>query len=71
VLASEIPWVEPGLPRALGLLSVRQREVVMLLHCFQWTLGEVSEMLGLAKGTVQIHERRGLARLRKGLGVEL
>ncbi len=70
VLASEIPWVEPGLPRALGLLSVRQREVVMLLHCFGWTLGEVSEMLGMARGTVQTHERRGLARLRKDLGVE-
>lgn len=71
VLAAEIPWVEPGLPRALGLLSVRQREVVMLLHCFDWTLGEVSELLGMARGTVQTHERRGLARLRKGLGVNL
>lgn len=71
VQPSEIPWVEPRLPRALGLLSERQREVVMLLHCFQWTLGEVSEMLGMARGTVQTHERRGMARLRKDLGVEL
>jgi DNA-directed RNA polymerase specialized sigma24 family protein len=71
VSSAEIPWVEPGLPGALGGLSVRQREVIMLLHCFEWTLGEVSELLGLSRGTVQIHERRGLARLRRDLGVEL
>ncbi|MGH8947518.1 MAG: sigma factor-like helix-turn-helix DNA-binding protein [Acidimicrobiia bacterium] len=71
VSASEIPWVEPGLPGALGRLSVRQREVIMLLHCFEWTLSEVSELLGMSRGTVQIHERRGMARLRRDLGVEL
>ncbi len=71
VLSSELPWVEPGLPGALGRLSVRQREVIMLLHCFEWTLSEVSELLGLSRGTVQIHERRGMARLRRDLGVEL
>ena len=71
VLSSEIPWIEPGLPGALGRLSVRQREVIMLLHCFEWTLSEVSELLGLSRGTVQIHERRGMARLRRDLGVEL
>ena len=68
--ASSIPWVEPGLPRALSQLSERQREVVMLLHCFQWSLGEVAEVLGMAKGTVQIHDRRALAKLRRDLGVE-
>lgn len=71
VSSLEIPWVEPGLPAALGRLSVRQREVIMLLHCFEWTLHEVSELLGLSRGTVQIHERRGMARLRRDLGVEL
>jgi DNA-directed RNA polymerase specialized sigma24 family protein len=71
VSSSEIPWVEPGLPAALGRLSARQREVIMLLHCFEWTLSEVSDLLGLSRGTVQIHERRGLARLRRDLGVEL
>jgi DNA-directed RNA polymerase specialized sigma24 family protein len=69
VSSSEIPWVEPGLPAALARLSVRQREVIMLLHCFEWTLSEVSDLLGLSRGTVQIHERRGLARLRRDLGV--
>ena len=53
---------------ALARLSERQREVVMLLHCFEWTLGEVADVLGMSKGSVQVHERRGMARLRKDLG---
>src|SRR6476469_4824619 len=68
VRAEEMPWVEPGLPAALARLSERQREVVMLLHCFEWTLGEVADVLGMSKGSVQVHERRGMARLRKDLG---
>jgi RNA polymerase sigma factor (sigma-70 family) len=52
----------------LATLSERQREVVMLLHCFDWTLGEVADVLGMSKGTVQVHERRGLDRLRRELG---
>ena len=70
VRLSEIPWVEPGLPRALGLLSERQREGVMLLYCFEWTFKEISELLGMTRGAVQVHERRGMTRLRKDLGVE-
>ncbi len=42
----------------------------MLLHCFEWTLSEVADLLGLARGTVQLHENRGMARLRRDLGVE-
>lgn len=65
----ELPWIEPGLPAALARLSERQREVVMLLHCFEWTLAEVAGVLGMSKGSVQVHDRRGLARLRRELGV--
>ena len=65
----EIPWIEPGLPAALGRLSERQRVVVMLLHCFEWTLAEVAEVLGMSKASVQVHDRRGMARLRHELGV--
>ena len=65
----EMPWIEPGLPGALGRLSERQREVVMLLHCFEWTLAEVAAVLGLSKASVQVHDRRGMARLRHELGV--
>ncbi|WP_395726179.1 sigma factor-like helix-turn-helix DNA-binding protein [Nakamurella sp.] len=68
VAPTEIPWVEPGLPGALERLSGRQREVVMLVHCFEWTLAEVAEVLGMSKGSVQVHERRGMARLRHDLG---
>lgn len=42
----------------------------MLLYSFDWTMGEVAEFLGMAKGTVQLHARRGLAKLRRDLGVE-
>jgi len=66
--SAELPWIEPGLPKALGTLSERQREVVMLLHCFEWTLGEVADLLGMSKGSVQVHDRRGMARLRRDLG---
>ena len=70
VSADNPPWVEPGLPDALGRLSERQRTVVMLLHCFDWTLTEVAETLGTAKGTVQLHARRAMSKLRADLGVE-
>lgn len=65
-----LPWIEPCLPTALARLSERQRTVVMLLYSFDWTMGEVAEFLGMAKGTVQLHARRGLAKLRRDLGVE-
>lgn len=66
---AEMPWIEPGLPGALARLSERQREVVMLVHCFEWTLTEVADVLGMSKGSVQVHERRGMARLRRDMGV--
>lgn len=68
--SASLPWVEPHLPEALGELSERQREIVMLLHCFEWTLSEVADLLGMSKGTVQVHERRGMAKLRRALGVQ-
>ena len=71
VQSSSIPWIEPRLPEVLARLSERQRAVIMLLHCFQWTLSEVAQVFGLSKATVQMHDRRGLARLRRELGVEL
>ena len=68
---SRIPWVEPGLPTALAGLSERQRVVVTLVYCFEWSLSEVAELLGLRKTTVQNHSERGLAKLRSSLGVEV
>ncbi|MGA7271104.1 MAG: sigma-70 family RNA polymerase sigma factor [Acidimicrobiia bacterium] len=64
------PWVEPGLEEAWTLLSDRQRVVVGLVHGFEWTFGEVAELLGVSRGTVQEHERRAMTKLRGRLGVE-
>lgn len=68
--ASRMPWVEPGLVDALEELPERQRVVVMLLHCFEWTMSEAADLLGVSKSTVQSHAERGLAKLRRRLGVE-
>ena len=68
---SRLPWVEPGLPEALSRLSQQQRTVVMLLHCFQWTLSEVARLLNVSKSTVQSHADRGMARLRSRMGVTI
>lgn len=64
-----IPWVEPGLPRALNGLSARQRQVVVLVHGFEYTHQEVANLLGISRSSVQNHVERGLARLRNTLEV--
>lgn len=66
----EMPDIEPGLIPALGSLSERQRTVVVMVHCFQMSLAEVGEVLGIGKTSVQNHLARGIARLRKKMGVE-
>jgi RNA polymerase sigma-70 factor (ECF subfamily) len=63
------PWVEPRLPEALAALPQRQRQVVVLLHCFDWTMREAAALLGISKSAVQTHERRGMKRLRRHMGV--
>ena len=65
-----LPNVEPGLPSALATLTERQRVSVMLVHCFGWSLSEVAELSGLSKTTIQNHVERGLAKLRRELGVK-
>ena len=67
--SARLPEFEPGLPGALSGLSERQRLAVTLVHCFEWSLGEVAEHLGVSKGTVQRHLDRGMASLRRELGV--
>lgn len=66
---ARVPWVEPGLPAALARLTERQRVVVMLLHSFEWTMAEVADLLGISKSAVQTYSERGLARLRRRMGV--
>lgn len=64
-----IPHVEPALHKALAKLPERQRLAVMLVHCFEWSLSEVAGVLGISKATVQTHLTRGMARLRREIGV--
>lgn len=68
---TSMPWVEPELPRALASLPEQQRVVVLLLHCFEWTMSEVADVLQVSKSTVQTHAERGMERLRELLGVKL
>ena len=63
-----VPMVEPHLPKALASLTERQRTAVVLVYCFDWTLAEVAEVLGLSKSTVQNHVERGMAALRRQIG---
>ena len=64
-----LPWVEPGLPKALAALSEQQRVVVTLLHGYEWSMSEVADLMGVSKSTVQNHAERGLARLKTKMGV--
>ena len=64
------PWVEPGLSDALSRLSMRQRQVVILMESYEWTHREVAELLGIGISSVQTHHERALARLRAALGVD-
>ena len=63
------PWIEPGLPAALAALPDRQRQTVLLVHAYGWTLSEAADVLGVSKATVRIHIDRGVAKLRAALGV--
>ena len=69
--STRLPWVEPSLPSALERLPSRQREVVVLLHCYQWTMSEVAGLLDISKSTVQNHAERGLTSLRLAIGVQV
>jgi RNA polymerase sigma-70 factor (ECF subfamily) len=62
------PWIEPGLPSALGRLTESQRVVVWLIHGFEWTQGEVADLLGVSISSVRKHLARGERKLRSALG---
>ena len=52
--SGHLPWVEPALPGAVAALPEQQRMVVMLLHCFQWTMSEVAETVSNIRERVDI-----------------
>ena len=62
--------IEPGLEGAIARLPERRRQALMLVHGFGWTMSEVAEALGISKSSVQTHCERGLASIRRTLGVE-
>jgi RNA polymerase sigma factor (sigma-70 family) len=64
-------WFEPGLAAAMGSLSPKQRAAIVLVHGFDWTATEVAEVWGVSFSTVQTHLDRGMAKLRRKLGVRL
>ena len=70
VAASTMPWVEPGLPDAMRRLPQKQRQVVFLLHAYDWSMSEVAELLGVSNATVQSYSDRAMDRLRRSLKVK-
>ena len=68
VSVSHLPHVEPGLPRALGRLSEKQRTVVWLVHGLEWQRREVADLLGVSEDTVRTHLSRGMKKLQQMIG---
>jgi RNA polymerase sigma factor (sigma-70 family) len=62
--------VEPGLTAALASLPAKQRTSVLLVVGLGWSYGEVAQLLGVSRATVQTHVDRALAHLRRSLGVD-
>ena len=71
VETNPIPEIEPGLPAQLEALTRKQRQAVLMVHAFGYSVRETAELLGLARSTVQRNADRGMAHLREGLGVRL
>lgn len=67
---SELPHVEPNLPRALAELSDRQRVALVLIHIHDMTEREAAAAMGISRASVRRHAERALAKLRKLLEVE-
>jgi RNA polymerase sigma-70 factor (ECF subfamily) len=59
------------LATALAELSPEHRAVIVLRHLLEYTPGEIAEVLGIPRGTVNSRLRRGLDQLSDRLGEEL
>ena len=70
VASNRTPEVEPALPAGLASLTEKQRIAVMLVYGLEWTFAEVAELMGVSKSTVQTQARRGIAKLRRHIGVD-
>jgi RNA polymerase sigma-70 factor (ECF subfamily) len=65
--ASPSERLSESLLAALASLEPEQRAVVVLRHLLGYTPGEIGEMLGLPRGTVNSRMRRALDRLRPAI----
>jgi RNA polymerase sigma-70 factor (ECF subfamily) len=59
------------LAAALAELSPEHRAVIVLRHLLEYTPGEIAELLGIPRGTVNSRLRRGLDQLSERIGAEL
>jgi DNA-directed RNA polymerase specialized sigma24 family protein len=66
----DAPEYEPRLPGALAGLPARQRVSVFLVVGCSWSAAETARLLDISESTVRAHVERGLARLRRELGVD-
>jgi len=60
-----------SLASALAELSPEHRAVIVLRHLLEYTPGEIAELTGLPRGTVNSRLRRGLDHLARRLGDEV
>jgi DNA-directed RNA polymerase specialized sigma24 family protein len=63
-------WTEPGLGKALSKLSEPERVAVVVTYCSDMSRREAASMLQISEAALQKRAERGLARLRRSLGVE-
>jgi RNA polymerase sigma-70 factor, ECF subfamily len=73
VAASDVPDNPHAqtLAGALAGLSPEHRAVIVLRHLLEYTPGEIAELLGLPRGTVNSRLRRGLDELAANLGEDV
>jgi DNA-directed RNA polymerase specialized sigma24 family protein len=62
-------WTEPFLARALTALPEPERVAVVVLYCTDMTRHEAASMIGISEPALQKRAERGLAKLRRTLGV--
>ena len=57
--------IDESLLEALAALPAEHRAVIVLRHLLEYTPGEIAELLGLPRGTVNSRLRRGLDSLKE------
>jgi len=68
-LPDELPGAAAGEPddvfAGIGALAPEHRAVIVLRYLLEYTPGEIAELLGLPRGTVNSRLRRGLDRMKE------